>query len=206
MPYFWNYYFDYNHPLDQFFNISTIKVSYCTLSSIKDHIAKHNTKVYNNSSKTTDERKCDCTCKFKNNCPLKGNCQQKSVVYQAHVTTTKNTMTYTGMTKNSFKSRFLVHNATIEKRPTKEKVTTLSAHVWDLKDRNIPFTIKWSIKTKAYSFSSGSRSCDLCLSEKLAILLADSRFSLNQRDELLAKCPHKKYFCLREYCESSNVT
>ena len=100
VPYFWNYYFDYNHPLDQFFNISTIKVSYCTLSSIKDHIAKHNTKVYNNSSKTTDERKCDCTCKFKNNCPLKGNCQQKSVVYQAHVNTTKNTMTYTGMTRH----------------------------------------------------------------------------------------------------------
>ena len=110
--------------------------------------------MYNNSSKTTDdERKCDCTRKFKNNCPLQGNCLQKSVVYQAHLTTTKNTMTYTGMTKNSFNSRFLVHNATIEKRPPKEKVTTLSAHVWDLKDRNIPFTIKWSIKTQLKSNS-----------------------------------------------------
>ena len=35
------------------------------------------------------------------------------------------------------------------------------------------------------------RCCDLCITEKLAILLVDQRYSLNQRNELLAKCPHK---------------
>ena len=87
-----------------------------------------------------------------------------------------------------------------------EKVTTLASHVWELKDNNIPFDIKWSIKTKAYAFSSGSKSCDLCLSEKMTIILADPHHSLNQRDELLAKCVHKRFYCLSEYCESSTVS
>lgn len=179
------------------------------MSNVKDHISKNNAKVYNESSKqATDERKCDCTRKFKGNCPLQGNCLQKSVVYQAHIKNKNNnkTMIYTGMTKNSFKSRFLAHNAAIVKRPTMEKVTTLASHVWELKDNNIPFDIKWSIKTKAYAFSSGSKSCDLCLSEKMTIILADPHHSLNQRDELLAKCVHKRFYCLSEYCESSTVS
>ena len=94
----------------------------------------------------------------------------------------------------------------IEKRPTKEKVTTLSEHVWKLKDNNIPFKITWSIKSKAYSFSSGSKKCDLCITEKLTILRSNPRFSLNQRTELLSKCPHKKYFCLGEYSNNSAIT
>ena len=107
-------------------------------------------------------------------------------------------MIYTGMTKNSFKQRWCVHNATIEKRPPKEKVTTLSEYVWKLKDQNIPFKITWSIKSKAYAFSSGSKGCDLCTTEKLTIL--------NQRTELLSKCPHKRVFCLAGYYENSGVT
>ena len=115
-------------------------------------------------------------------------------------------MIYTGMTKNSFKQRWCVHNATIEKRPPKEKVTTLSEYVWKLKDQNIPFKITWSIKSKAYAFSSRSKRCDLCISEKLTILLTNPRQNLNQRTELLSKCPHKRAFCFAGYYENSSVT
>ena len=198
----------------KYFNRSTIKISYSTMNNVKNHIAKHNAKISSKfkcddgDKKKKNEKECDCTRKFKGKCPLQGRCLQKSLVYQAHVTTTNNnkTMTYTGMTKNTFKQRFLVHNGTIEKRPTKEKVTTLSDHVWKLKDQKTPFKITWSVKAKAYSFSSGSRCCDLCLTEKMTILLAPKMFSLNQRNELLAKCPHMRYFCLNEYCESSPIT
>ena len=158
------------------------------------------------SDDNDDGNMCNCRPKVKDKCPLPGQCLQKSVVYQAHVATKNKTMIYTGMTKNSFKQRFNAHNATIVKRPTKEKVTTLSEHVWKLKDNNIPFKITWSIKSKAYSFSSGSKKCDLCITEKLTILRSNPRFSLNQRTELLSKCPHKKYFCLGEYSNNSAIT
>ena len=165
------------------------------MPNVKNHIAKNNAKVSSTKNDCDkNERKCDCTRKFKGNCPLHGHCLQKSVVYQAHVTTANKTMIYTGMTKNSFKQRWCVHNATIEKRPPKEKVTTLSEYVWKLKDQNIPFKITWSIKSKAYAFSSGSKRCDLCITEKLTILLTNPRQNLTQRTELLSKCSHKRAF------------
>ena len=177
------------------------------MNNVKDHIAKHNAKVSNNMKNNDDnKRKCNCSRKYKGKCPLQGNCLQGPVVYQAHVATSNKTMIYTGMAKNTFKERWYKHNSTIEDRPSKENVTTLSDYVWKLKDQNIPFNIKWSIKSRAYAFSSGGRCCDLCISEKMTILLADQRYSLNQRNELLAKCPHKRSFCLIKYCESSPIT
>ena len=56
-------------------------------------------------------------------------------IFWADFATKNKTMIYTGMTKNSFKQRFNAHNATIVKRPTKEKVTTLSEHVWKLQTK-----------------------------------------------------------------------
>ena len=47
-----------------------------------------------------------------------------------------------------------------------EAGTALSNHIWKLKDRNEQYTLEWSIKTRAFSFKSGSKYCDLCLSEK----------------------------------------
>ena len=110
-----------------------------------------------------------------------GHCLQKSVVYQAHVTTAKKTMIYTGMTKNSFKQRWCVHNSTIEKRPTKEKVTTLSEYIWKLKDQKIPFKVTWSIKSKAYAFSSGSKRCDLCTIDNVSFLPGVSDQTIDSR-------------------------
>lgn len=79
--------------LHKYFNRNTVKISYSTMSNVKDHISKNNAKVYNESSKpATDERKGDCTRKFKGNCPLQGNCLQKSVVYQAHIKNKNKTM------------------------------------------------------------------------------------------------------------------
>ena len=110
------------------------------------------------------------------------------------------------MTKNTFKERFNGHNATIKKRPTKEKVTTLSEYIWKLKDQKTPFSIKWSVKAKAHAFSSGGKRCDLCITEKMVILVSEPRYSLNQRSEILEKCPHKRPFRLKEYSENSTIT
>ena len=70
--------------------------------------------------------------------------------------------------------------------------TTLSSHIWKLKDKNIPYKVKWSIKTRGHAFSNGGHACDLCLTEKLVILTADQNTTLNRRDELLETCRHQR--------------
>ena len=42
---------------------------------------------------------------------------------------------------------------------------------------------------KARPYKKGSQYCDLCLSEKTIIAIADKR-SLNKRNEMLRKCTH----------------
>ena len=70
--------------------------------------------------------------------------------------------------------------------------TTLSFYIWKLKVKNVPYSLKWSIKDKGHAFSSGGRACDLCLSEKLVIMMADKNSMLNKRDELLETCRHRR--------------
>ena len=41
-------------------------------------------------------------------------------------------------------------------------------------------------------FSSGSKACDLCLTEKLAILTENKISMLSKRDELLETCRHRR--------------
>ena len=71
--------------------------------------------------------------------------------------------------------------------------TTLSSHIWKLKDKGIPYEVKWSIKARGNGFSSVCRAWDLCLTEKLVILTADQNtIMLNRRDELLETCRHRR--------------
>ena len=57
--------------------------------------------------------------------------------------------------------------------------------------------IKWSIADRATAYQPGSRSCNLCLTEILTILLADKRTALNKRSELTGKCRHKNKYKLK---------
>ena len=156
---------------------------------MKQHFSKINAKLLSgNNSKQAG--KCNCTRKYKNGCPVQGQCQQKSVVYQADVKTDLETKTYYGSTKNEFKTRFLQHMSSFN-TTLKKSSTTLARYVQKLKKSKTEFQITWSIKAKAHTFSSGSKQCDLCLTEKLTILKADPRTLINKRDELLSKCLHK---------------
>ena len=76
--------------------------------------------------------------------------------------------------------------------------TTLSSYCWECTDEGHEPAIEWSIKTKGHPFSSGSKKCDLCLTEKTTIFYADQTNLLNKRSELLEKCRHKLKFCLSE--------
>ena len=155
---------------------------------MKEKIGKHNAKILNNESKIT-KNKPSCNCRVKTNCPIPGECNQSDVMYQVEVVAKIKKMYCFGSTEN-FKSRFSQHKSSIKNRPALH--TTLSSYIWKLKDKNVPYSLKWSIKDRGHVFSSGGRSCDLCLSEKLVIMMAEKSSMLNKRDELLESCRHRR--------------
>ena len=72
-----------------------------------------------------------------------------SVVYKAEVIENNSTSnTYTGLTSNTFKERFYGHRHSFKKRDSNHS-TTLSSHIWDLKDKNENYEVKWSIIDRA---------------------------------------------------------
>ena len=115
---------------------------------------------------------------------------QTNVIYQADVHAENRVMTYYGLTENVFKKRCSTHRTSFRNIPKSH--TTLSSYIWKLKDKKFPHFVNWSIKTRGHPFSSGGRSCDLCLTEKLVILTADQNSMLNKRDELLEACRHRR--------------
>ena len=95
----------------------------------------------------------------------------KGVVYKATVTetTSNNQETYTRLTENEFKTIFNLHKSTI-KLKHKRTSTTLSEHVWKLKNNTINFNIQWEIVKKVKPFAPNDKVCKLCLQGKLSIL------------------------------------
>ena len=119
----------------------------------------------------------------------------ESVVYIATVTPAKGEkFHYKGLSDDKFKNRYNDHNKSL-KNPKYRKSTELSKAIWDLKDKNISYKIDWKIITRAASYKSGSKSCNLCLTEKLCIL--EKPKSINKRSEMISKCRHMNKFLLK---------
>ena len=117
----------------------------------------------------------------------------KSVVYKATIEENNNNNkkeTYTGLTKNEFKQRYNGHKASFKNRKN-EHVTTLSSHIWKLKDEGTDFEVTWSIIEDGRKFDPCTRKCMLCLKEKYHILFNPDGATLNQRSELFSVCRHR---------------
>ena len=84
-------------------------------------ISRHNSKVLNKKREQQqhdDEPGCNCTG---GPCPLDGKCLIDKVVYRATVKQDDNTTeTYTGLTRNSFKSRFYGHRRSFQNNNTNQ--------------------------------------------------------------------------------------
>ena len=100
---------------------------------------------------------------------------------------------YIGLTEGTLKNRYTAHKSSFN-LPQKATSTTLSGHIWKLKNSNISYTISWKIICSAASYNPISGRCILCLKEKQAILYRGS--SLNSRSEIASSCRHKKKFSL----------
>ena len=113
------------------------------MSNIKQSIDNHN-KAILSKEKIKEEQMKLCNCRNRTLCPLQGNCLQKGVVYQATVTQT-NTMRediYIGITKNEFKTRYNQHTSSF-RLSHKSSATSLSEHIWKLKESNADNTVTW---------------------------------------------------------------
>ena len=73
----------------------------------------------------------------------------------------------------------------------KEGETTLSKHIWDLKDENENYDTRWSLVDRASPFNPVSRKCRLCLKEIFYIIFEPETATLNKRSELYSTRRHR---------------
>ena len=79
---------------------------------------------------------------------------------------------------------------------SKESITTLSEHIWQLSDQNLGYILNWKIIEKTHAFNPITLQCKLCLSEIYHILVNPTQASLNKRLEVYSSCRHIKKFLL----------
>ena len=168
------------------------------MPNIDTIIKSHNTHTLGKDKEQNDPNIRSCNCRNRDTCPLQGNCLAKNVVYTAEVKTPDTSRTYIGLSEPSFKLRYANHLQSF-RHERHENSTELSKHVWNLKRSNTPYTIRWKIARRAHPYSSESKRCDLCLTEKLLIMTADKRTLLNKRPELVSKCRHENKFYLSKF-------
>ena len=177
--------FPKGHKLHKIINRNTVKISYSCTKNIRSIISSHNAKVISKSS----PQQRTCNCRNRAACPLQGNCLQECVVYKATATSANETRTYIGSTEGPFKTRFYGHTSDF-KNESKRLSTALASHVWVNKDADIETEVAWEIAKKCHPYVCGSRKCDVCLTEKMLILINNDHHSLNIKSELMRKCPH----------------
>ena len=177
----------------QIFNRKLVKVSYCTVSNVGNIINKHNRNLILGKK---HEFLGGCNCRIKGDCPLDGKCKSNNLVYRADVLHDNHISTYYGLSEPTFKLRYADHLTSFRYRKHMKK-TSLSKFVWSLKDNNISYDIKWSISRFAPAHKNGSKSCCLCLAEKIDIAYhTDKSTLINSRSEIMNKCRHKSKFKL----------
>ena len=123
--------------------------------------------------------------------------RRESPLSLCRVVSTNTQETYIGLTQNTFKTRYNLHLSSF-KLEHQRKATSLSDHIWKIKDRNNSYTITWKILTLTKRLQSGTGSCDLCTTEKLFIMGDEHKSSLNVKSEFFNKCPHRRAFYTAE--------
>ena len=160
-------------------------------------INAHNKKILKENRNIESGKKCNCK---KVKCPIsdnKNSCRKDNVVYQAEVKTDKETKTYIGLTSMEFKQRWYKHRSDFLHKENKDS-TRLSSYIWNLKDNNIKFEIKWNIIKKVNPIKNGDKICRLCTSEAELIMKSKDN-QLNKRTEVMNKCKHRNQFLLKNW-------
>ena len=73
--------------------------------------------------------------------------------------------------------------------------------MWELRDLGLEGSTTWEIAKPAAIYKSGSRRCDLCLTEKLMIAMAEPSSLLNKRSEIVSACRHRTKFTCERFAQ-----
>jgi hypothetical protein len=191
-----------SHALRKIFNRNTMKISYSCMPNIAAKVSSHNHHILRTAQTPSEgqtHQQRTCNCRDKANCPLNGHCLQKSVIYQATVTSDSGTTeTYVGLTEQEFKSRYRNHTTSFNNKKYKNS-TELSKHIWELRDDNTRYDVKWTIISRAPAYSTAYATCQLCLTEKYYIMCKPDMCTLNKRNKLASSCSHMNKFLLANY-------
>ena len=104
-----------------------------------------------------------------------------------------------GICETEFKTRFKNHKKCFRHRQN-EKDTELSKHIWELKDKDTEYQIRWSIVRKPGGYNPVTKPCNLCLLKKLLLChFSDKRRLINNRLDLVSKCRHENKYMLKNY-------
>ena len=106
------------------------------------------------------------------------------------MTSREGTKEYLGQASNTFKFRFNGHTDSF-RNEGKEKDTTLSKYLWQLKRKDEEHAVKWSIASLAIPYTRETKRCQLCNMEKTLIACQDSSKALNRRWEIMTRCRHR---------------
>ena len=183
--------FPKSHPLHKILNRHNVKISYRNTPNIKQIISSHNKKILKEEEKQAEP---SCNCRDKELCPMNGKCLEKDIIYQATIVTDQpkpETHTYIGLTATKFKDRFANHQTSFTSQRYRN-ATTLSIFIWDLKEKDINFNLKWKKIDQAASFTPITGRCNLCALEKYYLIFQPEICTLNKSDELNNFCLHKK--------------
>ena len=171
-------------------------MSYSCLPNLNVIIAGHNRQVLR-KKEDEDNEKPVCNCRGgQDTCPIGGKCLRSDIIYEAKVHSNNSTVKYIGQASTTFKERFRNHMLSFNNMRYQTN-TTLSKHIWDLKTSGIHYEVNWEQIGQAPSYNPSTKSCKLCLLEKITILRSsDDKNCLNKRGELMSKCRHRAKFLL----------
>lgn len=188
--------FPKHHKYAKLFNKNNVKISYSCMPNMSQVISRHNKTILSQNHNPPTEPPKMCNCRAGSICPLSNQCLERCLVYQATVKTSVATKIYIGCTEATFKTRYANHVKSFKHR-SYSKETELSKYIWKLIDQNEQFEVAWKIITKTSPYTSGTRKCDLCITEKMHIASADPTTLLNTRAEIVSKCRHRNKFLLK---------
>ena len=178
-----------SNPLSKIVNRNSVKLSYRTTPNMAKIISANNSKILKQLENKPEKRTCSCP---KNaTCPLDGKCLTDNLIYQATVTHDGRVNTYIGLTSSDFKTRLANHNKSFNHEKYKHE-TSLSTHIWALKQENFEYDLKWKIMARAKPFCPVTGVCQLCTRENFYIIYKPELATLNTRSEINTHCRHKQ--------------
>ena len=185
--------FPKSHNLHKLINKNNTKIAYSCTPNMAMIISGHNKKLIRDhieSKNKTVQRTCNC--RRGNPCPLDGKCLTKDLVYKATCTAeSEPSMEYIGLTATTFKERYNNYTTSFRNENSGQS-TTLKSYYWRMKHLNKNPSVTFQILRLSKSFTPETGRCALCTAEKLDILNADRRKTLNKRTEIMSICRHKR--------------